>query len=133
MCLKESCFLDRWKVSLVVPVFLKIFGKGLQLKFTSPIGFFLWLEMSLKNVDLLKVASDSIARAFNRSGTTLAIALDISKSFDRVWHAGFLQKPKSYKVSGQIFDLILPFLSNRRLQAVLDGRKSKNFHKNLSD
>ena len=42
--------------------------------------------------DLLTVVSDRISRAFNRSGTTQAVALDISKAFNRVWHAGLLQK-----------------------------------------
>ena len=40
--------------------------------------------------------------AFNRSGATQAVAHDISKAFDRVWHAG-LHKLKSYGISGQIF------------------------------
>ena len=61
---------------------------------------------------LLTVVSDRIAWAFNRSGTTRAVALDISKAFDRVWHAGLLHKLKSYGISGQIFGLI-SFLSNR--------------------
>ena len=64
--------------------------------------------------DLLTVVSDRIARAFNRSGATRAAALDISKAFDRVWHAGLLHKLKSYGISGQIFGLISSFLSNRR-------------------
>ena len=34
--------------------------------------------------DLLKIVSDRIARAFNRSGTTRAVVLDISKAFYRV-------------------------------------------------
>ena len=34
--------------------------------------------------DLLTVVSDRIARAFNRSGATRAVALDISQAFDRV-------------------------------------------------
>ena len=33
-----------------------------------------------------------IARAFNRSGATQAVVLDISRAFDRVWHAGLLHK-----------------------------------------
>ena len=58
---------------------------------------------------------DRIARDFNRSETTPAVALDISKAFDRVCHAGVLHKPKSYGISGQVFDLISSFFSNRRL------------------
>ena len=61
---------------------------------------------SQSTADLLTVVSDRIARAFNRSGATPAVALDISKAFGRVWHAGLLHKLKSYGISGQIFDLI---------------------------
>ena len=50
---------------------------------------------------------------FNRSGTTRAVALDISKTFDRVLQAGVLHKFKSYEISGQVFGLISSFLSNR--------------------
>ena len=34
--------------------------------------------------DLLTVVSDRIAKAYNRSGTTRAVALDMSKAFERV-------------------------------------------------
>ena len=71
--------------------------------------------------------SDRISRAFNRSGATRVVALDISKAFDRVWHAGLLHKLKSYGISGQIFGLISSFLSNRRLQVVLDGKSSQEY------
>ena len=70
---------------------------------------------------------DRIARAFNRSGATRAVALDISKVFDRVWHAGLLHKLKSYGISGQIFGLISSFLSSRWLQVVLDGKSSQEY------
>ena len=39
---------------------------------------------SLSTADLLTVISERIARAFNRSGATRAVALDISQAFDRV-------------------------------------------------
>ena len=55
------------------------------------------------------------------------MALDISKTFDRVWHAGLLQKLKSYRISGQIYDLILLFPSNRWLQVVLNGKPSQEY------
>ena len=71
--------------------------------------------------------SDRIARAFNRSGATQAVVLDISKAFDRFWHAGLLHKLKSYGISGQIFSLISSFLSNRQLQVVLDGKSSQEY------
>ena len=66
--------------------------------------------------------SDRIARAFNRSRATRAVALDISRAIDRVWHAGLVHKLKSYGISGQIFGLISSFVSNRRLLVVLDGK-----------
>ena len=71
--------------------------------------------------------SDRIARAFNRSGTTRAVALAISKAFDRVWYAGLLHKLKSDGISGQIFSLISSFLSNRRLRVVLGGKSSQEY------
>ena len=64
---------------------------------------------SRSSTDILRVVSDGIPRAFNRSGATQAVALDISKAFDRVWHAGLLHKLKSYAISGQILALFLLF------------------------
>ena len=70
---------------------------------------------SRSTADLLTVTTDKFARAFNRSGPIQAVALDISKAFDRVWHTGLLNKLKSYGISGQIFGLTFSSLSNRRL------------------
>ena len=66
----------------------------------------------------MKVGSDTIGRVG---------AFDISKAFDRVWHAGVLHKLKCYGISGQIFGLISSFLSNRRLRVVLDGKSSQEY------
>ena len=55
------------------------------------------------------------------------MALDVSKAFDRVWHAGLLQKLKSYGISGQIFGLISSFLRNRRFRVVLNGKSSQEY------
>ena len=71
--------------------------------------------------------SDRIDRAFNRSGATRAVALDISKAFDRVWYVSLLHKLNSYGISGQIFGLISSFLSNRWLRVVLDGESSEEY------
>ena len=82
---------------------------------------------SRSTADLLTVVSDRIARVFNRSGATRAVAIDISKAFDRVWHAGLCYKLNSYRILGQIFGLISAFLSNRWLQVVLDGKYSQEY------
>ena len=94
-------------------------------------GFFLVFSTVLGLLDqlqnLLTVASDRTANAFNSSGATRAVALDISLAFDRVWRAALLGKLKSHGISGQIFGLISFFLINRRLQVVLDGKSSQEF------
>ena len=121
--LKESCSPDCWKVSSVVPVFknvgerstaksycpvslLSVFSKVFEKLVNNRIvdklekfGLFSDLQCGFRSsqstTDLLTFVSDRIARAFSRSGATLPVALDISKAFDRVWHAGLLHKIKS--------------------------------------
>ena len=155
MCLKESCFSGCWKVSSVVSVFKNV-GEKSTAKNYCPVSllsvvskvfeklvnnrivdhlekcglfsdFQYGFRSSRSTADLLTVASDRIARAFNRSGATRAVALDLSKAFDRVWHAGLLHKLKSYGISGQTFGLISSFLSNRWLRVVLDGQSSQEY------
>ena len=155
MCLKESCFSDCWKISSVVPVFKnvwersnarnyrpvsllsvvsKVFEKLVNNRIVDHLekcGLFSDFQYSFRSsgstADLLTVVSDRIARAFNRSGATGAVALDISTAFDRVWHAGLLHKRTSYGISGQIFGLISSFLSKRQLQVFLDGKSSQEY------
>ena len=97
-CLKESYFPDCWKVSLVVPVFKdvgerstaknyrpvslisvvsKVFEKLLHNRIVDHLekcdlfsDFQYGFRSSRSTADLFRVASDRIARAFNRSGAT---------------------------------------------------------------
>ena len=82
---------------------------------------------SRSTADFLTVVSDRITRAFNRCRVTRAVALDIYKAFDRVWHDGLLRKLRPYGISCHIFGLISSFLSNRRLRVVLDGKSSPEY------
>ena len=133
--------------------YLRMSGKGLQLKTTTLLVFFLWLGKSLKNLyiivllisyrnvdffpeflygfrsfssisDLLTVVSGRIGRAFNRSK---AVALDISKVFDWVWDVGLCQKPKSYGIFGQIFNVFSSFLIKKRLRVIQDENYSQEY------
>ena len=56
------------------------------------------LGYSRSTADFLTVVSHRTGRAFNRSGTTRAVALDISKAFDKVWYASHLHKPRPYGI-----------------------------------
>ena len=85
---------------------------------------------SRSTVDFLTVVSDRIARAFNRPGPTRVVAGDISKPFDRVWHAGVLHKLKSYGISGQLYGLLSSFLSNRWLRVVINKKSSQEYSVN---
>ena len=77
--------------------------------------------------DPLTVVSDRIARFFNKSGATRAVAFDISKDSDRVWHAGHLHTLKSYGIWGQMVGLISSFLSSRWLGVVLEWKSSQKY------
>ena len=99
-----------------------------QLEKYSPFSNFSYgFRSSQSTADILTVASDRNARDFDRSGATQALVLDISKAFNRIWHVGLLHQLRSYKISGQMFGLISSFLSNRRLQVVLDGMSSQEY------
>ena len=154
-CLNGSYFPNCWKVSSVLPAFKnigersaaknyrpvsllsvvsKVFEKLVNNRIADHLGkcgVFSGLKCGFRSsrstADLLTDVSDRIARAFKKSGTTRTVALDISKAFDRVWHAGLLHKLKSYRISGQIFGLISSFLSNRQLPVVQDRKSSQEY------
>ena len=109
---EESCFSDCLKVSSVVPIFKnlgerstpknycpvsllsvlsKVFEKLVNNRIVDHLekcglfsDFQYGFRSSRSTADLLTVASDRIARAFNRSGATRAVPLNICKAFDRV-------------------------------------------------
>ena len=68
----------------MVPVFKNV-GKRSTTKNYRPVSL-----LSVVGKVFEKRVSDRIVRAFNRSGATLAVAVDISKAFDRIWYAGVL-------------------------------------------
>ena len=61
---------------------------------------------SCSTPDLLAVVSDTIARFFNRSGATRAIAFVMSRAFWWVQYAGLLHRLKSYGIYDLVFSLI---------------------------
>ena len=126
VCLKESCFTNCWNVSSAVPlinnigerstaknyhpvsllsVVSKVFEKLVKVRLVHHLkkcglssGFQFCFRSSRSTADLKKIVSDGIARAINSSGATRAVALDVSKAFNRVWDAGILPIFKSYGI-----------------------------------
>ena len=154
-CLKESCLPDFWKVSSVVPVFRNVVERS-PAKIYHPVSlpsvlskvfeklvnnrvfdhlekcgvfsdFQYGFRSSRSTAYLPIVVTDRITRAFSKSEAIQAVPFDVSKAFDRVWHAGHFYKLKSYEVLGQICGLISAFLSNRRLRVVVDGKCSQEY------
>ena len=113
--LKESSFLDCWKIVSVVPLFKNVGERSTAKNYHSVSllcvvnkfcekhvsnrllddlekcglfsGFQYGFRSSQSTVDFLTVVSERIAWAFSRSRATRVVACDTSKAFERVWHA----------------------------------------------
>ena len=76
-------------------------------------GLFFYLNYGFRpsqsTADFATALYDRLATPFNRSRTTPVLALDFAKAFDRFFHAGLLNKVKSYRISSQIFGLFYFF------------------------
>ncbi|CAG4952044.1 unnamed protein product [Colias eurytheme] len=77
--------------------------------------------------DLLVHATHLWGQAIENYGEALAVSLDISKAFDRVWHASLLNRLPSYGVPPELCAWIADFLSERSIRVVIDGCTSDPF------
>ena len=87
----EKSIAKNYRPVILLSVVSKVFEKLVNNKIVDHLeksglfsDFQYGFRSSRSTADLLTVVSDRIARAFNRSGTTQAVALDKSKAFDRV-------------------------------------------------
>ena len=158
LCIKRKCFPSIWKESSVCPVYKnkgersdpsnyrpisllsiisKVFESTINKHLKNYLGTNLLLidsqygfRSSRSTADVLTVITDRISRTLDKGFDARAIALDISKAFDKVWHKGLLLKLSSYGVSGHILGIIKSFLSGRSLRVVINGQSSKMFFLN---
>ena len=141
--LKEKKFPDIWKLANVVPVhkkeeknllknyrpisLLPIFSKIFERVIYNPLfnhfvsnklftpaqsGFLpgdSCIAQMLSIIHEIKTSFDS-----NPPVDVRGVFLDISKSFDRVWHKGLLYKLKSYGVEGELQSLLECYLRDRK-------------------
>lgn len=74
--------------------------------------------------DLLAYATYIWSEAIERHGEALAVSLDISKAFDRVWHHSLVGKLPSFGLPAGLCAWIADFLSDRSIQVVINGSSS---------
>jgi len=72
---------------------------------------------------LISITS-SIYKSFENYDETRAVFLDISKAFDKVWHAGLIHKLKCNGISGNLLNFFDNYLKNRYQRTVLNGTES---------
>ena len=150
-CLANGYFPEEWKKANVVPIhkksdkkniknyrpvsLLPICGKIFERILYDRIFMFLsennlisQKQSGFKPGDscvnqLLSISYD-IHKSFDNNLEVRGIFLDISKAFDRVWHQGLLFKLKQNGISGDLFNLLVSFLENRKQRVVLNGQYS---------
>src|SRR6201990_1715513 len=151
LCLSTSTFPSCWKHALIQPVPKKgdpsqpsnyhpiSLTSVLSKVFESILNRKIWKHLKSSNLisnrqygfrkerstgDLLSLLSDSWSSGLRGFGESFAVALDISKAFDRVWHKALISKLPSFEIYPSLCDLLSNFLSGRSIAAVVDGNRS---------
>ena len=52
------------------------------------------------------------------------VFLDISKAFNKVWQEGLIYKLQQNGISGELLNILVDFLNNRKQSVVLNGQSS---------
>ena len=63
-----------------------------------------------------------IYRSRDQDYQVRSVFLDISKTFDKVWHKDLLYKIKENGINGPLLNVLEDFLSSRKQKVVLNGQ-----------
>ena len=153
-CLRTGLYPSSWKKANIIPIhkkesrqskknyrpisLLPIFGKIFEKLLFDDIYEHLNANRLLSEnqsgfrpgdsiVNQLLAITHKIYSGFDQipSRETRTVFLDLSKAFDRVWHAGLLYKLQSNGISGNLLKLIRNFLSHRQQRVILNGQSSE--------
>ena len=72
-------------------------------------------------IQLLCITHD-IFRSLDNGLKTRGVFLDISKTFDKVWHEGLLFKLQQNGISGNLLNVMTDFLHQRKQRVALNGQ-----------
>ncbi len=150
-CLRENKWPSTWKEARVVPVhkkslrsepsnyrpisLLSVVGKVLERLVAGVICQHLSENNLLSDrqfgfrpgrstSDLLLLLTKDWQNALDEGLDTLVVALDIAGAFDRVWHAGLLEKLRAKGIQGNLLLLLDDYLRGRTLHVVVNGQSS---------
>ena len=86
-------------------------------------------------INQLLSINHEILSAFDIGLEVRGLFLDVSKAFDKVWHAGLTYKLRQNSICGDLINILNDFLTNRKQRVVLNGQCSSRddirveFHK----
>jgi len=152
-CLSLSHFPSCWKIAQVVPLFKK--GDPLACNNYRPISLLPCISKVFEKIlfdhifDFLKTHSilthkqsgfipgdstinqllticQNIAKHIDNGDEVVAVFLDLTKAFDRVWHAGLLHKLQQIGIQGSIHRLLSSYLEHRTQYVSLEGAESSS-------
>ena len=96
--------------------------------FLVSIGFFYRFQSGFRSGDStvmqLVYIVNKIYDCLDRGNEVRAVFLDISKAFDKVWHAGLLAKMKNLGVGGTLLNWFESYLKSRQQRVVIEGSSS---------
>ena len=115
----------------LLPICGKIFER---LIYNSIFEFFIVNELISSNQSGFKTGDSCINQLFSITHEIYksfvdgyeirGLFLDISKTFDKVWHNGLIYKLKQNGVNGYLLNLIIDFLDARQQRVALNGQYS---------
>ena len=78
-------------------------------------------------LDQLSRLHDSIHKAINNKSFTVGIFIDFSRAYDMLWKDGLLSKLRNMGITGNIYNYINDFLTERSLRVKIGNTLSENF------
>ena len=151
-CLSLNKFPSSWKIAQVVPIFKK--GDPLHCTNYRPISLlpcvskvferllfdhiFSFLKSNKllipnqsgfipgdSTVNQLMAICNNISSHLDKGEEVIGVFLDLTKAFDKVWHAGLKHKLREIGIRGQLFELLSSYLHYRKQFVTLNGHTSQ--------
>ena len=127
----DKQFLSNYRPASLLPICGKI---SERLIFNEMFKFFIENELISPNqsgfkpgdscTNQLLAITHEIYKSFDEGFEVRGVFLDISKTFDKVWHEGLIFKLKQNGISGNLINLLCDFLRNRKQRVLLNGQVS---------